>query len=178
MGLRSTTVKIAQPGVVRRQSVPTKESLRWRSRRLRLSDLWACPIIAQSLLARRYRPPLPPAENCPPVNRDHAHERECKSEFCFAVGNETRNPPGSGRVPMKCWRVAHAQVAKKPNHKSGCVNRPADTFGICHSTQPQSSAAVATRAATSIGFTTQLRQLCFFELWRAHCRRHPAPVSF
>ena len=39
-----------------------------------------------------------------PVNRDHTRE--------------TRNPPGRDRNPIKRWRVAHAQVAKKPNHKS------------------------------------------------------------
>ena len=53
-----------------------------------------------------------------PVNRDHTREHKRKSEFCFAVGNETRNPPGRDRNPIKRWRVAHAQVAKKPNHKS------------------------------------------------------------
>ena len=53
-----------------------------------------------------------------PVNRDHTREHERKSEFCFEVGNETRNPPGRGRNPIKRWRVARAQVAKKPNHKS------------------------------------------------------------
>jgi hypothetical protein len=37
--------------------------------------------------------------------------------------------------------VACAQVAKKPDHKSGCVNRPADTFGICQSTPARFSAA-------------------------------------
>ena len=31
-----------------------------------------------------------------PVNRDHTREHKRKSEFCFAVGNETRNPPGRG----------------------------------------------------------------------------------
>jgi hypothetical protein len=149
MGLRSTTVQIARPGVVRRQSVSTKESLRWRSTRSRLSDLWACPIIAQSLLARGYRPPLPPAENCPPVNRDHAHERECKSEFCFAVGNETRNPPGHGHSPIKCWRVACAQVAKKPNRKSGCVNRPADALNIWHPTPQRTSHDVVATSRAS-----------------------------
>jgi hypothetical protein len=30
--------------------------------------------------------------------------------------------------------VACAQVAKKPNHKPGRINRPADTFRICHPT--------------------------------------------
>jgi hypothetical protein len=28
--------------------------------------------------------------------------------------------------------VPCAHIAKKPNHKSGCVNRPADAFGSCH----------------------------------------------
>ena len=69
-----------------------------------------------------------------PVNRDHTREHKRKSEFCFAVGNETRNPPGRGRNPIKRWRVAYAQVAKKPNRKSGCVNRPADALGIRHPT--------------------------------------------
>src|ERR1700736_4644011 len=76
---------------------------------------------------------------CPPVNRDHAREHECKSKFCFAVGNESRNPPGRGHNPIKCWRVACAQVAKKPNRKSGCVNRPADALGIWHPTRRRTS---------------------------------------
>src|SRR5258708_31795119 len=65
-----------------------------------------------------------------PINRDHAREHEHKSEFCFEIGNETRNPPRRDRIPMKYLSVACAQVAKKPNHKSGCVNRPAEAFGI------------------------------------------------
>ena len=69
-----------------------------------------------------------------PVNRDHTREHKRKSEFCFEVGNETRNPPRSGRNPIKRWRVAYAQVAKKPNRKSGCVNRPANALGIRHPT--------------------------------------------
>jgi hypothetical protein len=36
----------------------------------------------------------------------------------------------------------HAQVAKKPNRKSGYVNRPADALGIWHPTPPRLSAAV------------------------------------
>src|SRR6476661_4706391 len=82
--------------------------------------------------------------SCAPINRDHAREHERKSEFCFEVGNESRNPPGRGHVPIKCWRVACTQVAKKPNRKSGCVNRPADALGICHPTPRRSSSAVAT----------------------------------
>jgi Protein of unknown function (DUF3800) len=35
------------------------------------------------------------------VNWDHAREHERKSEFCFEVGNEARNPPRRGHVPMK-----------------------------------------------------------------------------
>ena len=31
--------------------------------------------------------------SCAPINRDHAREHECKSKFCFEVGDETRNPP-------------------------------------------------------------------------------------
>ena len=72
--------------------------------------------------------------SCPPVNRDHAREHERKSKFCFAVGNESRNPPGRGHSPIKCWRVACAQVAKKPNRTSDCVNRPADALNIWHPT--------------------------------------------
>jgi hypothetical protein len=70
--------------------------------------------------------------SCAPINRDHAREHDRKSDFCFAVGNETRNPPRRDHLPIKCWRVACAQVAKKPNHKTGCVNRPAEAFGIRH----------------------------------------------
>ena len=96
----------------------------------------------ESLMARQtVRCGLRALPSCAPVNRDHAHEHERKSEFCFAAGNEARNPPRCGHVPMKCWRVACAQVAKKPNHKSGCVNRPADAFGICHPSPPRFSDA-------------------------------------
>src|SRR5262249_49627367 len=51
-------------------------------------------------------------------------------------GNETRNPPRRGHAPIKYGSVACAQVAKKPNHKSGCVNRPAEPFGIQQLTPP------------------------------------------
>jgi hypothetical protein len=34
----------------------------------------------------------------------------------------------------KYWGVASAQVAKKPDRKSGTVNRPANAFGIQHAT--------------------------------------------
>ena len=110
------------------------------TRRRTKSDLQSDQLVGE--MFRRSSPPSPPAENCPPVNRDHAREHERKSEFCFEVGNETRNPPGRGHVPIKCWRVARAQVAKKPNHKSSCVNRPADALGIWHPTtdEPATSA--------------------------------------
>ena len=68
--------------------------------------------------------------SCAPINRDHAREHDRKSDFCFAIGNETRNPPR----PIKYGCVACAKVAKRPNHKTGCVNRPADSFGMCHPT--------------------------------------------
>src|SRR5262249_39859104 len=74
---------------------------------------------------------------CAPINRDHACEHERKSEFCFEVGNETRNPRRRGHNPIKCWRVTRAQVTKKPNQKTGSVNRPADTFGTRHPTRPR-----------------------------------------
>ena len=35
------------------------------------------------------------------IDRDHAREHERKSEFCFEVGNETRNPRRRGRLPIK-----------------------------------------------------------------------------
>src|SRR4051812_16627062 len=82
-----------------------------------------------------------------PVNRDHTRKHERKSEFCFEVGNETRNPPGRCRDTIKRWRVAYAQVAKKPNRKSSCVNRPTDALGIWHPTPLRFSAAVATSRA-------------------------------
>jgi len=94
--------------------------------------------------AGRSGPGLRALPSCAPINRDHAREHERKSEFCFEVGNESRNPPGRGHVPIKCWRVACTQVAKKPNRKSGCVNRPADALGIWHPTPRRSSSAVAT----------------------------------
>jgi len=73
---------------------------------------------------------------CAPINRDHAREHERKSDFCFEVGNETRNPRRRGHVPINCCGVACAQVTKQPTHKPGYVNSPADAFGICHPTQP------------------------------------------
>src|SRR6516225_1381106 len=91
------------------------------------------------------RAKLPPY--CVPINRDHAREHERKSEFCFEVGNEARNPPRRRRLPIKYWGVACAQVAKKPNRKACCVNRPAEAFGICNSTPHRFSAAVATSRA-------------------------------
>src|SRR5262245_20685398 len=39
--------------------------------------------------------------SCAPINRDHAREHERKSKFCFAVGNETRNPPRRDRIQTK-----------------------------------------------------------------------------
>jgi hypothetical protein len=104
------------------------------------------PFIAQSLLAERALPPFAP------INRDHAREHERKSEFCFEVGNEAGNPPRRGNLPIKCWRVARAQVAKKPNRKPGCVNRPADAFGIRHPTPARSSPpSPPAEQATAIG---------------------------
>ena len=91
------------------------------------------PPLAKIKARRSHSTPLT-LPSCPPINRDHAREHERKSEFCFEVGNETGNPPRRGHVPMKCWRVARAQVAKKPNRKSGCVNRPADALNIWHPT--------------------------------------------
>jgi hypothetical protein len=87
----------------------------------------------------------------------------------FEVGNEARNPPRRGLFPIKRCGVPCAHVAKKPNHKSGCVNRPADAFGTCHPTQPRFSAAVA----TSISFAAQLRQSLIFGRryrWPTSCR--------
>src|SRR5262245_66308999 len=97
-------------------------------------------------------PALRSLPSCAPINRDHAREHERKSDFCFEVGNETRNPRRRGPVPIKCCSVACAQVAKKPNHKPGHVNSPADPFRFCHPTYPRSSAT----AATSIGLTAHV----------------------
>src|SRR5262249_41196320 len=58
----------------------------------------------------------------PPINRDHARGHERKSEFCFEIGNETRNPRRRDHVPVKCCGVACARVAKKPNHKPGRIS--------------------------------------------------------
>ena len=46
-------------------------------------------------------PALRSLPSCAPINRDHAREHEHKSEFCFEIGNETRNPPRRDRIPMK-----------------------------------------------------------------------------
>ena len=89
----------------------------------------------ESLMARQtVRCGLRALPSCAPINRDHAREHDRKSDFCFAIGNETGNPPRRGQVPIKYGRVACAKVAKRPNHKTGCVNRPADAFGIRHPT--------------------------------------------
>ena len=92
----------------------------------------------ESLMARQtVRCGLRALQSCAPINWDHAREHDRKSDFCFAIGNETRNPPR----PIKYGRVACAKVAKRPNHKTGCVNRPADSFGMCHPTLPRLSDA-------------------------------------
>ena len=46
--------------------------------------------------------------HCPPINWNHAREAERKSDFCFEVGNEARNPPRRGPLPIKYWGVAFA----------------------------------------------------------------------
>jgi hypothetical protein len=79
-------------------------------------------------------PALRSLPSCAPINRDHARKHERKSEFCFEVGNEARNPRRRGHVPIKCGGVACAQKAKKPNHKPDYVNSPSDTFRFCHPT--------------------------------------------
>jgi hypothetical protein len=86
-------------------------------------------------LAAMY-PALRSLPSCAPINRDHAREHQRKSELRFEVGNETRNPRRRGHVPIKYCGVACAQVAKKPNHKPGYVNSPADTFRFCHLPSP------------------------------------------
>jgi hypothetical protein len=68
-----------------------------------------------------------------PINRDHAREHDCASDLCFAIGNETRNPPR----PIKYGCVACAKIAKKPDRKTSGVNRPAEDFGMCHPTPPR-----------------------------------------
>ena len=65
--------------------------------------------------------------------RDHAREHERKSSSASRLGTKVEIHqawPG----PIKCWRVACAQVAIKPNRKAGCVNRPADALNIWHPT--------------------------------------------
>src|SRR5262249_47256327 len=74
--------------------------------------------------------------SCAPINRDHAREHERKSDFCFEVGNETRNPRRRGHVPINCCGVACAQVTKQPTHKPGYVNSPANAFAFCLPTHP------------------------------------------
>src|SRR5262245_19356637 len=44
------------------------------------------------------------------------------------MSSDPRNPRRRGHVPIKCCGVPCAQAAKKPNHKPGYVNSPADTF--------------------------------------------------
>ena len=52
------------------------------------------------------------------------------------LGNEARkNPPRRVRVPIKQCGVACAEIAKKPNRKACCVDRPAEDFGS-HLTAP------------------------------------------
>ena len=125
MGLRSTMVKIARPAFVRRQSVSTKESLRWRSTRSRLSDLWACPIIAQSLLARGcwgdLLPPSPPAEQattCQDQSRQSSANEgtgdRSHSDFSFDVREEVGNLPRGTGVPINERRAAGRKISVKP----------------------------------------------------------------
>src|SRR5262245_62119974 len=107
--------------------------------------------------ARLYNVDLRALPSCAPINRDHAREHDRKSDFCFEVGNETRNPRRRGRVPIKCCSVACDQVANKPDYKSGCVKRPADAFG--HPTPPRFSAAsqhCGERRVSGLGFHNRL----------------------
>jgi hypothetical protein len=66
----------------------------------------------ESLMARQtVRCGLRALPSCAPINRDHAREHVRKSDFCFAVGNETRNPP----------RLAKSQ-SNKSRHVSRATN--------------------------------------------------------
>ena len=78
-------------------------SARCLSARSRRSELRRTTLLNESLMARRtVRCGFRALPSCAPINRDHAREHECKSKFCFEVGNETRNPPRRGRAPIKC----------------------------------------------------------------------------
>jgi hypothetical protein len=62
-----------------------------RSRRF---EVRRTTLLNESLMARRtVRCGLRALLSCAPINRDHARKHECKSDFCFKVGNEIRNPP-------------------------------------------------------------------------------------
>ena len=78
-------------------------SARCLSARSRRSEVRRTTLLNESLMARRtVRCGFRALPSCAPINRDHAREHECKSKFCFEVGNETRNPPRRGRAPIKC----------------------------------------------------------------------------
>jgi hypothetical protein len=53
--------------------------------------------------------------------------------------------PRRGQFPLKQGSVACAYVAKTPNRKSDCVNRPAEGFSSRHPTPRRSFASVATK---------------------------------
>jgi hypothetical protein len=68
------------------------------------------PLHAKIRPIRNRSTPLRALPSCEPINRDHAPEHERKSELCFEVWNETRNPPRRGRIPNKNWGMACAHV--------------------------------------------------------------------
>jgi hypothetical protein len=74
--------------------------------------------------------------SCPPINRDHACEHERKSEFCFEVGNETRNPRRRGPRPNQTLRHGLRSNSQKAKSQSRLRKSPSRYFWHLPSTQP------------------------------------------
>jgi hypothetical protein len=73
--------------------------------------------------------------------------------------------------------VACAQVAKKPNHEAGFVNRPAEPFGMRHPTRPRFLTPV-TNDGQGVGVQSQWRRRHYPWLTRrslANRRLTPCP---
>jgi hypothetical protein len=69
------------------------------------------------------------------------------------------------RLERRDSRVAYAQVAKEPNRKSSCVNRPADAFGIAirpPMNQPPSLPAL------TVGVGSTVTVMVFAASWCSH----------
>jgi hypothetical protein len=100
--------------------------------------------------ARSATPKIPATRGSRPPRLERARrgtsEPEVKAESCSRTsaqvrfllrgwGTKLENPPRRVRVTIKQCGVACAEIAKKPNRKACCVDRPAEDFGS-HLTAP------------------------------------------